>query len=89
MGLDIISVFSILIENLEKKQYNKNKKRKQVINNMDILEKEIYVVYGTENIAGEAMQVIEKVFRNKENVKKYCEEHKDKNCSCDVWELDD
>lgn len=56
---------------------------------MDILEKEIYVVYGTENIAGEAMQVIEKVFRNKENAKKYCEEHKDKNCSYDVWELDD
>lgn len=26
MGLDIISVFSILIENLEKEQYNKNKK---------------------------------------------------------------
>lgn len=89
MGLDIISVFSILIENLEKNSIIKKKKRKQVINNMDILEKEIYVVYGTENIAGEAMQVIEKVFRNKENVKKYCEEHKDKNCSYDVWELDD
>lgn len=26
MGLDIISVFSIWIENLEKEQYNKNKK---------------------------------------------------------------
>lgn len=26
MGFDIISVFSILIENLEKEQYNKNKK---------------------------------------------------------------
>lgn len=26
MGFDIISVFSIMIENLEKEQYNKNKK---------------------------------------------------------------
>ncbi len=26
MGFDIISVFSIWIENLEKEQYNKNKK---------------------------------------------------------------
>ena len=28
MGLDIISVFSIMIDNLEKKEYDKNKKRK-------------------------------------------------------------
>lgn len=56
---------------------------------MDILEKRIYVIYGTINIAGEAMQVIEKVFRNKENAKKYCKEYKDKNCSYDIWELDD
>lgn len=88
MGLDIISVFSILLENLEKKEYNKNKKRKQVITWI-FQKKEIYVVYGTENIAGEAMQVIEKVFRCKENAEKYCEGHKDKDCSYDVWTFDD
>lgn len=56
---------------------------------MDILGKEIYVVYGTEIIAEEEMQVIEKVFRNKENAEKYCEEHKDQQCNYDVWVLDD
>lgn len=29
MGLDIISVFSIILENLEKEEYNKNKKERK------------------------------------------------------------
>ena len=62
---------------------------------MDILEKEIYVVYGNETFFCDEtneiveQKVIQKVFRNKENAIKYCKEHKDKQCKYDVWVLDD
>ena len=88
MGIDIISVFSILIEEFGKER--------QIID-MDILEKEIYVVYGNETffcdetneIVEHRTKVIQKVFRNKENAIKYCKGHKDKQCNYDVWVLDD
>ena len=54
---------------------------------MNVLAKEIYVVYTVINIAGEATEVIARLFRNKENAERYCKENA--NSSYDTWTFND